>query len=117
MSLNDNLDVSVHDSHLVAVADRVDDGFHVFPHLRLREFCFLTNVWVEFSSRHVLQYKTYCIFLLIDLVDVDDRGVVQSDEHVDLVLGFENFVVVAFDGEHLSGLFPDYLPNRARRAV
>ena len=36
------------------------------------------------------------VVLLVDLVDVDDAGVVQLDEHVDLVLGLHQEGLVYF---------------------
>ena len=43
---------------------------------------------VQLPTHHVLQNQSYCVLVFVDVENVDNAGMVQSDEHVDLVFGF-----------------------------
>ncbi len=62
----------------------------------------LTNLVIQLSSSHVLKDKYDAVIFFIDLVDVDDARMVQFDEHVDFVSGFEEEGLVYFSSKDLS---------------
>ena len=59
----------------------------VVPNLLLGDAVLLPDVVVELSALHVLQNEDNAVLLLKYLVDIDDVGVVQSHQHLHLVLG------------------------------
>lgn len=84
------------------------------PDLALTEFGLVANGIIEFAADHVLQDQSDTVFILIDIVDVDDAGVIQSNEHIYFVFGLEPLIIIDFDGEFLPVLAFDGLPHRAR---
>ena len=66
----------------------------VLPHLPLAELCLIAHRIVQLTAHHVLQHQSDGFFIFIDIVYVDDAGVVQPDQHVDLIFGLQSFVVV-----------------------
>ena len=76
------------DTILVAISYRIDENSDVVSDLTLRKPFFLADLIVELSSSHVVNDEDYAVLLLIDLVYVDDAGVVKADKHVDLMSGF-----------------------------
>ena len=92
---------------LVAISYRIDENSDVVSDLTLRKPFFLADLVVELSSGHVVNDEDNAILFLVDLVDVDDAGVVKEDKHVDLVAGFNEERLVYFGGEGLSGVSAD----------
>jgi len=75
----------------------------------LGEGAALADCLVEFSALHVLKDEDDAVFLLEHLVDVDDVGVVQAHQHVDLVLGRHEVVLAHLGREQLPRVLPHCL--------
>jgi hypothetical protein len=110
----------VHNIHLMTVANGIDNNLHILPcirskvpHLSLGELGPLPDLRVQLAALHILQHQYNRILLLNDLVNVDNARVVESDQHVDFVLGFEHLVLVDLDGEHLARVLADGLADSA----
>lgn len=67
----------------------------------------LTNSVIQLSSAHVLQNQHYVLVLFKHFVDVNDVGVVQTDQHLDLVLGGKETGLAELGCEYLAGVFAD----------
>ncbi len=110
----------MHNIHLMTVANGIDNNLHILPcirskvpHLSLGELGPLPDLRVQLAALHILQHQYNRILLLNDLVNVDNARVVESDQHVDFVLGFEHLVLVDLDGEHLARVLADGLADSA----
>ena len=102
--------------HLVAVPDGIDQNAHILPSyiflvldLGLGEAGPLPDRLVQLPSRHKLQNKHNAVILLKNFVDVDDIGMVESDQHLDLVFGRQEITLAYFSSKYFPGGFVDSL--------
>lgn len=77
----------------------------------------LPDVIVQLSALHVLEYEDDAILLLEDFVDVDDVGVIESDQHLYLILGSEEICLVELGCKDLLAVLAHCSLHRATRAV
>ena len=77
----------------------------------------MADLFVELSALHVLEDEDDAIVLFVDFVDVDDARVVEFDEHVDFVAGFEEERFVDFGSEDLAGVSADDFADGGLGAV
>lgn len=87
------------------------------PDLLLSDAVLLADVVVELAALHVLEDEDDAVLLLEDLVDVNDVGVVEADEHLDLVLGGEEVGLVELGREHLAAVLAHCPLHGAARPV
>jgi hypothetical protein len=87
------------------------------PDFLLGESFALADLVVEFPACHVVEDEDDAVLLLVDLVDVDDAGVVQPHQHFQLVTRLHQEGFVYLGGEGLASVPADDLPDGRLRAV
>ena len=111
------LDIAVDDSYLVTVPHCIDQYLNIVPHFLLSEPLSLADLVVQLAARHVVQDQNDAVLLLVHLIYVDDAGMVQPDQHFQLVLGLDEEGLVYLGCEYLRGISPDDLPDCGLRSV
>lgn len=88
----------------MAISYSIYEASNIIPNLSFRQSFSLADLVIEFPASHVVQDENDAVLFLVDFVDVDDAGVVEADEHVDLMPGFYKVGLVNFGCEGLSSV-------------
>jgi hypothetical protein len=81
------------------------------------ELLFLAYLFIQLTASHEVEDEDDAVLLLVDLVDVDDAGVIEADQHVDFVAGFDQKGLVNFGSEDLAGVSAEDLADSGLSAV
>lgn len=111
------LDISMDDSNLVAVSHGIYQYLNIVPHLLLSQSLSLADLIVQLTTRHIVQNQNDAVFLLVHFKHVDYAGMVQPDQHFELMLGLDEEGLVNLGCEYLSRISPDDLPDCGLRSV
>jgi len=81
------------DPQIVAVKEAIEHGYHEAVGFTLTDRAQCLDLLIQFTSRHSLKDQTKIFFILEDLVELDDRGVVDLSHELDLVLKADKIII------------------------
>jgi hypothetical protein len=87
------------------------------PDLWLSETSSRAYLVIKLSSRHEIQNENDTIFLLIHLVHIHDAWMVQTHQHLQLVLGLHQTGFINFSRKGLSSISSDDFPDSGLRPI
>ena len=105
------------DSNLMAVSYRIDQYLDIVLHLLLSQPLSLADLIIQLTPRHVIQYQNDAVLLLVHFIHVDYAGMIQPNQHFQLMPGLDEEGLVYLGCEYLSRISPNDLPDCGLRSV